>query len=373
MASNTEYLVIGSIAVAVSLLVVLVKYRNKGFRGDWLIAGLAIGILSPIIGLYMGNILGVLLHLPDGPFVQIFLILLIFIVSSIVYTYYKKESAVYFTKILFFSFVVVMFSGFGLFLIGQSDTGLTVMVEKIPIESQINGMNDYVNLNITELDEYPVLKKAIIECRDFNNCSSKPNIEEWMSARGFLENKTHESGYLFSVMDEISEGDLNRGVFSPSLRNEFESRGLPLSENASISQASYQEVIRWDIMDKKHLFDIKDTELENELEKVEITDGGVIKEAKIPKLEQIFIAKGFLSSENYTIYRTPENWIIFNDTVQYGIQKENDTLKVYTIEKLTYEIWKENGKLNIYHAKLYAPYLLKIAGNYYRILQQWEE
>lgn len=49
-------LVIGLIAVAILLLAVLVKYRNKGSRGEWLIAGLAIGILSTIIGFYMGTI-----------------------------------------------------------------------------------------------------------------------------------------------------------------------------------------------------------------------------------------------------------------------------------------------------------------------------
>ncbi len=284
-------LVIGLIAVAILLLAVLVKYRNKGSRGEWLIAGLAIGILSTIIGFYMGTITS--LFLPNFLRDPVFRILLLFIVSSIVYTYLKKESAVYFMKLLFFSFIVVLFSAFALFLTLQSESGLIVIVEKISIDSQINGI-DYVNLNITEkeLDEYPVLKKAIIDCRDFSNCSSKPDVEEWMSASGFLEKKAHDLRYLFSVMDERSEGDLNKGIFSPALRNAFESRGLQLSDNAFIDQASYQEVIRWNI---------------------------------------------------------------------------------YTEEKLTYEIWKENGKLNIYRAKLFAPYLLKIAGNYYRISERWED
>jgi hypothetical protein len=365
MVSNTEPLAVPA------------KSRNKGSRGEWLIAGLAIGILS-IIGFFMGNFLIVLLSflfpglLPYVTFVGIFLVILIIIVSSIGYTYLKKESAFYFIKLFVFS-IIVLFSAFALFLIGQSG-GLIIIVEKISIESQINGMNYYVNLNITEkeLDEYPALKKAIIECRDFNNCNSEPNIEEWMSTRGFLDKKAHESGYLFSVMDERSEEDLNKGIFSSALRNAFESRGLQLSENAFISQVSYQEVIRWNIIDKKHLFDIRDAELENELKKIDITNGGVIKEAKISKLEEIFKAKGFLSSEKYTVYRVPDKWWVFNNTVNYEIQKENDILKVYTEEKLTYEIWKENGKLNIYHAKLYARYLLKLAGNYYRISERWE-
>lgn len=285
MVSNAEYLAAGLIAVAISLLAVLVKYGTKGFRRDWLIAGLVIGILSPIIGLLMG---GYVLHFlyPDGPFAQLVLGLLIFIFSCIVYTYFKKESSGFFLKVLFSSFAVLIFAAFALFLTMQSDTGLTVRVEKIPFDSRINGMNDYVIINITEneLNENPVLKKMIIDCRDSNICDSKPNLEEWISERGILEKKEHESGYLFTIINESSVEDLNMGILSPSLRNAFESRELPLSENAIISQASYQEINRWNILDKKHLFDINDAEMETELNKIEITDGGVIKEAKIPKL-----------------------------------------------------------------------------------------
>jgi len=374
MVSNAEYLVAGLIAVAISLLAVLVKYGNKGFRRDWLIAGLAIGILSPIIGLLMGGSILQFLY-PDGPFAQLALGLLIFIFSCIGYTYFKKESSRFFLKVLFFSFAVLIFVAFALFLTMQSDTGLTVIIEKIPSESLINGMNDYVIINTTEneLDENPLLKRMIIDCRDSNICDSKPDLEEWISARGILEKKEHESGYLFTVLNESSEEDLNMGIFLPSLRNAFESRGLPISENAIISQASYQEVKRWDIMDKKHLFDINNAELETELNKIEITNGGVIKEAKIPKLEQIFRAKGFLPSESYTLYRDPEKWIFSNDTATYEIRNENGTLKVFTQEKWTYEIVEENGKLNIYDVKLNNNYLLKFSGNYYRIEQRWEE
>jgi len=370
MVINVEYLAAGLIAVAISLLAVLARYGNKGFRGDWLIAGVAIGILSPIIGLLMG---GPILHFlyPDGPFAQLVLGLLIFIFSCICYTYIKKESSGFLLKIMVFSFAVVIFLAFAMSL--TSDTGLNIIVEKIPVGSQINGFDDYINITEKELDAYPVLKKAIIECRDLNNCNSRPNIEEWMIARTFLEKKSHESGYLFSIMDESSEADLNQGILSPALRNGFESRGLLLSENAFISQASYQEINRWNIIDKMHLFDIKDTELENELDKVEITYGGVRKETRIPKLEQIFTDRGLLSPEENTIYRVPENWIIFNDIVEYGIKKENGILKVYTKEKWTYEIWKENGKLNIYKARSYPLDILKIAENYYRIYQQWED
>lgn len=365
MLSNTEYLLIVLIAVAISLLAVLAKYRNKKIRGDWLIAGLAIGILSPIIGLSMG---GPILHFlfPDGPLAQFFLGFFIFIFSCIGYTHIKKESSEFLIKLSVFSITVVIFSG--LILAMSGDSGLIVVVEKIPLDPKINGLNEYEYVNITEkeLFEYPALKKAIIECRDLNNCDSNPNNEEWRATRSFLENKSHQSGYLFSVVDERSEADLNKGVFSEALRNGFESRGLQLSENAIISQASYQEVNRWTIMNNKHLFDLKDAELEYELEKINITMGE-FKTIQISKLEEIFNAKGFPLFEDYTIVRSPEAWGILNGALNYEIKKENGDLRVYTEEKLTYEIWKENGKLKIYNPKLYVPYLLKIDGNYYRI------
>jgi hypothetical protein len=367
MLNNTEYLIIILIAVAISLLAVLAKYRNKKIRGDWQIAGLAIGILSPIIGLSMGGYFLNLLF-PDGPFAQFFLGLLIFIFSCIGYTYFKKESSGFLVKLLIFSFAVVIISDFALILANSSDTGLTVMVEKISLDSQKNGLNEYININVTEkeLDDYPALKKVIIECRDLHNCNSNPDNEEWMSIRGFFENKAHESAYLFSIMDEKSEADLNQGIFSDTLINEFESKELPLSENALISQASYQEFNRWTIMNNEHLFDFKDAELEYELEKIEITIGE-FKTTKISKLEEIFKAKGFPLFEDYAIVRSPESWLILNNPVNYEIKKENGDLKVYTEDKLTYEIWKENGKLNIYKPKMYAPYLLNISGNYYKI------
>jgi len=104
-----------------------------------------------------------------------------------------------------------MFSSFGLFLIGQSG-GLTVIVEKIPIQSQINGSIDYLDITEKELDEYPLLKKAIIECRDSNNCTLEPNIEEWGHVSEFLNRKAHESKYLFSINDSRLEEDLDRKI-----------------------------------------------------------------------------------------------------------------------------------------------------------------
>lgn len=178
MVSNTE------------LLAVTVKQKNRVFRGEWLIAGLAIGVLSPIIVLLLSNILfypTTLIFpvlLPYVPFVEIFLVILIIIVSSIGYTHLKKESTFYFIKLFIFS-LIILFSAFGLFLIAQRG-GVTIMVEKIPLESQINGTVDYLVITDRELDEYPLLKNAIIECRDFNNCTFEPNIEEWGSVSDFL-------------------------------------------------------------------------------------------------------------------------------------------------------------------------------------------
>lgn len=274
-------------------LAVPVKSRNKGSRGEWLIAGLAIGILS-IIGFFMGNFLIVLLSflfpglLPYVTFVGIFLVILIIIVSSIGYTYLKKESAFYFMKLFVFS-IIVLFSAFALFLIGQSG-GVTIMVEKIPLESQINGTIDYLDITEIELNEYPLLRKAIIECRDYNNCTIKPDIEEWGNVSDFLNRKAHESKYLFSINDSRLEEDLDREILPKELRNEFESRGVLLSEKAVIFHP--KDIRVWNI-----------------------------------------------------------------------IENQEDT----------YQIWKENEKLNVYNGKWINPYKLKISEKYYNILVRWDE
>jgi hypothetical protein len=195
-----------------------------------------------------------------------------------------------FLKLVVVSFIV-LFSAYALFLIAQRG-GVTIRVEKIPLESQINGTIDYLVITDMELDEYPLLKKAIIECKDFNNCTFEPNIEEWGYVSDFLNKKAHESKYLFSINDSKFEDDLDKKILPMALRNEFESRGLQLSEKAEIAHVPDITFREWDIIEN---------------------------------------------------------------------------------QETVYQIWKEDGKLNIYNGKWINPYKLKISEKYYNILVHWDE
>ncbi len=107
----------------------------------------------------------------------------------------------------------------------------------------------------------------------------------------FLNRKAHESKYLFGIDNSrLEEEDLDRKILPEALRNEFESRGMMLSEKAVISHSS--DIREWDIIENQ----------------------------------------------------------------------EN-----------TYQIWKENEKLNVYNGKWINPHKLKISEKYYNILVQWDE
>lgn len=151
---------------------------------------------------------------------------------------------------LFVVSLLLLFSAFALFLNAQRG-GMTIMVEKIPIESQLNGTIDYLMITDKELDEYPLLKKTITECRDFNNCTSEPDIEEWGYINNFLNKKVHESKYLFSINNSKLEEDLDKKILAMALRNEFESRGLILSEKAEIAHVPDITIREWDIIENQ--------------------------------------------------------------------------------------------------------------------------
>jgi hypothetical protein len=108
-------------------------------------------------------------------------------------------------------------------------------------------------------------------------------------------------------------------------------------------------------------------ELDKDLNKINITMDGEIKEIRIPKLKNIFESNGFLLSENYAIWRIPEKWNIINDGGSYEIWKKDGTLNVYKQEELTYEIEKEDGVLNVFDRRYSSELVFKIGDKYYRI------
>ncbi len=106
---NEVTYIYGLIVVAILAMSVLIKYKGKKILGELILAGFLIGILSLPIGLYLTPAIETItrLFLPEGGANQIFSILLIFITLSICYTYLKKESPVFFIKILTVSFLII--------------------------------------------------------------------------------------------------------------------------------------------------------------------------------------------------------------------------------------------------------------------------
>src|SRR5574337_896127 len=96
------YYIYGLIVAAILVLSIMIKYRNKKIRGEWILAGFLIGILSLPVGLYLTPVIENVsrLFLPEGGSNQIFSIISIFIILSICYTYLKKESPAFFIKLL---------------------------------------------------------------------------------------------------------------------------------------------------------------------------------------------------------------------------------------------------------------------------------
>lgn len=146
--------------------------------------------------------------------------------------------------------------------------------------------------------------------------------------------------------------------------NLFISNNFSLSGNATIDHISETG---WYVFEKQYLFGITDEELEKDLNKIDITMDGEIKEIRIPKLKNIFESNGISLSENYDVWRMPEKWNVINESENYEIGRKDGTLNVYKQEELTYEILKEGEALNVYDRKYSGDIFFKIGEKYYKI------
>ncbi len=182
------YYIYGLIVVAILALSVLIKNRSKKIRGEWIIAGFLIGILSLPIGLYLTPIIEIItrLFLPEGGANQIFSIPSIFIILSVCYTYLKKESPAFFIKILTVSFLISLTAFVGWFEIGayEHEEGSVIYVYQYD-----TAMGEYVDIT-KYMEEYPALKKAIkgegCEKLGENKWYCKTPSDEWRRSVDFI-------------------------------------------------------------------------------------------------------------------------------------------------------------------------------------------
>ncbi len=245
----------------------------------------------------------------------------------------------------------------------EHESGTAISIRKFDAPQ-----GEYIEVTAEELKGYPALEKALSGegCTKYESNKDswycKVDPDEWRRMIGFFEKKRHESGYLFSINGVELEVELDKRSAVPAkLKDIFESKGFPLSENALIHLVG----VRWDIIERQRLFNITDAELEGELNKIEES-----KEANIMKLRSAFESNGIPLSENHRVLRMTENWIVIDGSeLSYEIWNEGGKLNVYTQETRPYEIWKEDGKLNVYDRRspTVSDPLFKISQKYYRI------
>lgn len=354
------YYIYGLIVAAILVTAVLIKYRNKGIRGEWILAGFLIAIISLPLGLVLTPVMEIMtrLFLPEGPFNQIFSVLSMFIILSICYTYLRKGSAILFVKVLGVSFLVLLLVIVAWFSLSMSEGGMFMVIQEvnIPAGEKVR----FVEITREELENIPPLKKAYTES---NSSEFKVDVEDQGKVNDFFNKKRYAARFLFSISDGKSEEYLNKGVVSRELNNLFISNNLSLPGNATINQVSET---RWNIFEKQYLFSITDAALEKDLNKIDTAMGGEIQEVNVPKLKNIFASHGYSLSENYGVWRVPEKWNIMDERENYEIWNQDGKLNVYTQEELTYEILKEDGVLNVYD-EYPGDIFFKIGEKYYRI------
>jgi hypothetical protein len=360
---SVMYYIYGLIVAAILVTAVLIKYRNKGIRGEWILAGFLIAIISLPLGLVLAPVIEIMtrLFLPEGPFSQIFSVLSMFIILSICYTYLRKGSAILFVKVLVVSFLVLVLLIVAWFSLSMSEGGMFMVIEEvnIPAGEKVR----FVEITREELENIPPLEKAMIAYTESNSSEFKVDNEDQGKVSDFFNKKRYAARFLFSIPDGKTEEYLNKGAVSQELINIFISNNISLPGNATIDQVSET---RWYVFEKQYLFSITDAALEKDLNKIDTAMGGEIQQVNVPKLKNIFESNGFSLSENYNIWRIPEKWNIMDERGNYEIWNQDGKLNVYKQEELTYEILKEDGVLNVYD-EYPGDIFFRIGGKYYRI------
>ncbi len=159
---------------------------------------------------------------------------------------------------------------------------------------------------------------------------------------GFLWLIANPRSYLFSMDAELEE-ELKEGIIPEKLKQEFESKGIPLSKSATIKKEKEGE---WVISDEDNSFVIgKDANLniyrEYLMSYLFSMDAGLeeeLKEGIIPeKLKQEFESKGIPLSESATIKQAKEGeWVISDKDNSFVIGKDVNLTVYREIDILFY-------------------------------------
>ncbi len=193
--------------VAIILLAIAVKYWNKNIKAEWILIAALIGISSIPIGLYIGR--------------DIIFSILIIAILAIVYIYLKKLPAKSFLKVFGFSFLISLIAFAG-FMIAYYDSGHYDAVLEVK-KFDIQGYEYVVNITTGELNQYPMLQKAINGdgCTKSNEndwyCRVPP--EEWNKIKDFINSKEIQDrtgrGTCFKFGEGYGEKCFTFGFITP--------------------------------------------------------------------------------------------------------------------------------------------------------------
>ncbi|MDD5474044.1 MAG: hypothetical protein PHU34_07830 [Candidatus Methanoperedens sp.] len=193
--------------VAIILLAIAVKYRNRNIKAEWILVAALIGISSIPIGIYIGR--------------DIIFSILILAIFTTCYIYLRKLPAKSFLKVFAVSFLIALIAFVGS-LMAYYDSGHYDTVLEIK-RFDIQGYEYVVNITTDELNQYPVLQKAINSegCTKSNennwHCGVIP--EEWNKIKDFINTKEiHDRtgrGTCFKFGEKFGEKCFTFGFITP--------------------------------------------------------------------------------------------------------------------------------------------------------------
>lgn len=246
---------------------------------------------------------------------------------------------------VFASFIAV-FAGY----LGGDDRG--VWIEEV--NKSLNKF-DYTEITQAELEEHPVLKKAV----SITEHRMGMNGTEWEQTQKFLDNKWHERDSMFVMDEKDLEEELNKSIVTNKMKEIFASEGYPIPENSDLRQDGDS----WYIIRKYYLFSITDTEVEKELNIINTTSGN---DSEVPaKLKIAFASSGFSLDDNARISGRDGKWLI-DRGIGYTIVEEEGKLNIYTGDEKNFEIRRVNDKFNIVYIGPLGSPIFKIRDKYYR-------
>ncbi len=187
------------------------------------------------------------------------------------------------------------------------------------------------------------------------------NGTEWKQTQQFLEEKWRGRNNQFVINEKDLEYELNKSIVTVKMRNIFASEGYPVPEKSYIRR----DGDRWYVIKIYNLFSITDTEVEKELDRMNMTGGKDAGDIVPAKLRNAFASNGFSLPEGARVSGRDGGWIIDVGT-GYTILKEEGKLNVYTGDENTHEIQRYDGKLKVLYIGPQGSSIFKIREKYYR-------